>query len=102
MPRIQEIKAGVAQIVEEEKARGLDALQTSRGIRTRVSELLQAHIEVVDPKMIPTTNARQMREQVENHHNHQTAHFQAIWQVTDELVKEAGIETAIVVKRSEP
>lgn len=87
-----EVKTAVMVIVNEEHARGLNLVQTSRGIRTRVSEYLQSRIPVVDPKMIPTAVARQMREQVESHHNHQTAHFQAIWQVTDELVRNAGVD----------
>ncbi len=86
------VKAAVAAIIKEEGDRCLGLLQTTRGIRTRVSELLQGRIPVVDPKMIATTNARQMREQVENHHNHQTAHFQAIWRVTDELVRAMGFD----------
>jgi hypothetical protein len=86
------IKQAVAAIVTEERAKHDDPLILSRGVRTRINELLQSRIPVVDPQMIPTSNARQMREQVENHHNHQTAHFQAIWQVTDELAKEAGVE----------
>jgi hypothetical protein len=84
-----DVKLAVAAIVQEEGGRGLSPEETVMGVRTRVCEHLQSIIPVVDPKMIATTNARQMREQVENHHNHQTAHFQALWQVTDQLVQSA-------------
>ena len=86
-----DVRLAVAAIVQEETARGLSPEDTVMGVRTRVCEHLQSVIPVVDPKMIATTNARQMREQVENHHNHQTAHFQALWQVVDQLVAHAGI-----------
>ena len=80
-----DVKLAVAAIVQEETARGLSPEDTIMGVRTRVCEHLQTLVPVVDPKMLPTTNARQMREQVEGHHNDQTAHFQALWQVADQL-----------------
>ena len=84
-----DVKLAVAAIAQEEMGRGLSEEDLDRGVRTRVCEHLQSIIPVVDPKMIATTNARQMREQVENHHNHQTAHFQAVWEVADMLTEHA-------------
>jgi hypothetical protein len=84
-----DVKLAVAGIVQEEIARGLSPEDTAMGVRTRVCEHLQSIVPVVDPAMIATTNARQMREQVEKHHNEQTAHFQALWQVADQLTASA-------------
>jgi hypothetical protein len=80
-----DVKLAVAAIAQEEQARGLSPSDLRMGVRTRIHEHLQNIISVVDPKMIATTNARHMREQVEDHHNHQTAHYQAIWEVADQL-----------------
>lgn len=87
-----EVKAEVAAIVQEEEARGLSPLQTSRTIRTRASELLQAQLiaHLPNPAGVPTTNLGEMRRQVEEHHEHQTAHFHAIWQVVDVMVVASG------------
>jgi|HubBroStandDraft_5_1064220.scaffolds.fasta_scaffold20355_4 hypothetical protein len=87
-----EAKAEVVAIVREEEARALTPLQTSRNIRTRTSELLQARLidQLPNPAGVPTTNLGEMRRQVELHHEHQTAHFHAIWQMVDKMVVAAG------------
>ncbi len=83
------VAKAVAKIVAEEKSKGWDDLQTTRSIRTRVSELLQAAIPVVDPKLEPSSSAAEMRAQLDDHHYHQTAHFQAIWGHVDALAAKA-------------
>lgn len=85
-----EIKSAVAQIVSEEKAKGLDELQTSRGCRTRIHELLQSKLPICDPPVSPTTNMGEMMQQMQQHHDHQAAHHQALWQHTDALYAEAS------------
>lgn len=88
-----EVKAACLKIVGEENARRvalqLDEVQWKRGIRTRIHELLQSRTEVPDPAIVPSTKAHELLPQLEEHHNEQTAHFQALWQHADLLAEEA-------------
>lgn len=83
------VKEAVRVIVASERAKKLDELQTSRGIRTRIHELLQSRAKVPNLPLEGAKNATEMRAQLELHHDHQTAHFQALWQHADELARRA-------------
>jgi hypothetical protein len=75
-----EVLADAKKIAFEEKARG----ETIRSVRTRIHEMLQSRVEVPDPPIAAAT-AAEARLKLEEHHDHQTAHFQALWKLADAL-----------------
>jgi hypothetical protein len=83
------------KIASEERARGLDQTQTMRGVRSRIHEMLQVYAPVPDPEIKPTSNATQARLSLDDHHEQQTAHFQALWHHADALALEAMGDKAI-------
>ena len=85
----EDVKQACIQIVAIEKARGLDKVQTLRGVRSRIHELLQSVAPVPDPPLPPTTNATEARKNLDDHHEQQTAHFQALWMHADALANDA-------------
>lgn len=87
------VKEGVAKIVAEETKRGGAKIQVSRGVRTRISELLQSMTEVPNPPAEPTGDVPTMRRYIEEHREHQNAHFHALWQLADKLANEAGVQS---------
>ena len=76
------------RIAEEEMQKGLDPKSTLQGIRTRIHEYLQSLAPVPDPPITPTSSATEARKQLDDHHEHQTAHFQALWQLTDVIANQ--------------
>jgi hypothetical protein len=94
-----EVKAAVKRIMEEEITRGteakLSALDLSRGIRSRVSELLQLIVPLPDASIaVPAgpVDPGWLRKQLDDHHHAQTGHFTALWRHVDALAKEAGVK----------
>lgn len=86
-----DVLAEAGQIAARVRAKSLGEPHTTMGIRTEVSALLQEHCPVVDPPLKPSTKAAEMRDQLEEHHNHQTAHFQALWAHVDAIVAKIGV-----------
>ena len=86
------LKAEVAKIVAEEQALGHNALMTSRTCRTRIHELLQSKIPMVDPpvKVVDGMKAQELMAAINGHHDQQAACHQAMWQHAEALYKEAG------------
>jgi hypothetical protein len=90
-----ETKQHCQTIVAQERARGLDPKATMMGVRTLIHEYLQLKAPVPDPKIKPTESASEARRAIDEHHEHQTAHFQALWAHSDVLAVEAMSTKAV-------
>jgi len=88
------VRAKALEIAKEEmqKPHASDDLQFTRGVRTRIHEHLQSLVQVPELPLVDVSAQIKMADldrHLRDNHEHQTAHFQALWQHTDVLAEEA-------------